>query len=179
MILTSHLPVGPRLRMSGAITLLYVSLQHGKITLLFHCCLCPFWFSLCSLNRTVLPQLWRSVEKKKKRPKLFMAKHMKILHMWFTNADVWAHEIRCYVLTRTCMFWFTQFQWCKECHRVCQVWGNVTCNKCIKSKLDSFHTQIINSCSTIFFAYLLTNGLFNGSVGSSDNIALNNSMISK
>jgi hypothetical protein len=43
---------------------------------------------------------------------------MKILCMWFTNADTWAHEIRCYAMTRICVFWFTQFKWCKEYHWV-------------------------------------------------------------
>jgi hypothetical protein len=61
------------------------SMGRDNFTLTFHCCLCPFWLSLCSLNRTDLPQQWRYV--KKKRPKLFTAKHMKILCMWFTNAD--------------------------------------------------------------------------------------------
>ena len=68
------------------LTMYLYSMDRDKFTITFHCCLCPFWFSLCSLNRTVLPQTWRSV--KKKKPKLFMAKHMKILHTWFTNADV-------------------------------------------------------------------------------------------
>ena len=40
------------------------SMDRDNFTITFHCCLYPFWFSLCSLNRTVLPQPWWPVKKK-------------------------------------------------------------------------------------------------------------------
>jgi hypothetical protein len=61
---------------NSTLTMYLYSMDRDNFTLTFHI-----------INRTVLPQPWKSVEQKK-RPNLFMAKHMKILHMCLTNADV-------------------------------------------------------------------------------------------
>jgi hypothetical protein len=157
-------------------------MDRDNFTLTLYCCLCPFWFSLCSLNRTVLPQPWRSAGKKK--TKIFHGKtHENITYV--------LHKCRCLsswnkvlrgdknwhvlIYTISIMQRMSLSTWVKS---VRSEKTSLATNAQKASWIHSIH-RLLTAAVRLLFAYLLSSGLFSGSVGSSDNIALNNNMITK